>query len=150
MINQEKYKDQGKYGFQRPEPITHTSYHWFFGCLPPVRWTRLGNWEFFHMSERLSGSMVMWAATNNDGIYLEFQDLDTISNNEVYEILEQGACELIHKHTHIDYRGRIDGEPSCIFLCPDTGVTALDLIKNLPIDVKHEKLAYAYKKELAA
>ncbi|MBF84608.1 MAG: hypothetical protein CL489_09050 [Acidobacteria bacterium] len=57
----------------------------------------------------------------------------------------QKDINLIWKHTHNDYRGKLGGKKSILVL--QNGVTTLSTIENLPDDVFEEKLKMAKRKE---
>ena len=55
--------------------------------LPPSRWSHIGQWDVFHISERLTGNLVSWYAKSNDKAYT-FDNLASISKAEIFEILQ--------------------------------------------------------------
>lgn len=59
-----------------PEEIDAERFHYALNVLPPCRWSLYSGVELFHISERLSGSLVAWYA-HLDGRYWSLVDLST-------------------------------------------------------------------------
>lgn len=62
-----------------PLEITRERYWEMLEVLPPCKWRKRGCWEMFHISERLTGNLVSWFATDGDKYY-EFTDQDCASD----------------------------------------------------------------------
>lgn len=77
------------YGQMPVKPITKDRFHEMLEILPPQRWYRGEQMEWFHMSERLSGDYVSWFARVG-GNYYEFQDLYTLEKSAIARILCEG------------------------------------------------------------
>jgi len=80
------YHDALKTGLTK---ISEESWYDALEVLPPCRYTQIGLWEVFHLSEAISGPIVCWYAKNTTGeIYLSFQDNCHLKEQELQEILE--------------------------------------------------------------
>lgn len=75
-----------------PEPITKEDWHEMLNCLPPSRWHSVGDFNVFHMCERLTGTLVSWFARQGSGIVLNhwtFTDHAHISDADLLAKLEK-------------------------------------------------------------
>lgn len=74
----------------KPERISRERYWEMLEVLPPCRW----GGGFFHVSERITGSLVSWFL-EADGKYWEFTNLDYIKQSELDKIKSE-CLEGIH------------------------------------------------------
>jgi len=65
--------DGSRYGIKPPWRIDEKRFWYLLEVLPPCKWRRMSDGESFHISERLSGSIVTWAVRIGSD-YFELQD----------------------------------------------------------------------------
>lgn len=59
-------------------------------CLPPCRWHHVGGAEVFHVSERITGNVVTWAARVSDAECYTFDDSATLTDAELRARIDAG------------------------------------------------------------
>ena len=73
-----------------PQEIDIERFTEWLECLPPCKWKRVGNGEAFHVSERISGSIVTWCVRLGDR-YFSLNATDRLSAEEASTICRRAA-----------------------------------------------------------
>lgn len=66
-----------------PKHITASQYDYALEVLPPRRWHDVGSWSVHHVSERITGNLVNWYATNQNGAHYEWIDDARITDEQI-------------------------------------------------------------------
>lgn len=72
----------------KPLRITEDRFDWMLNVLPPCRWHRVGGFEVFHVSERLTGPLVSWFA-HRGADYWEFTEDCRLSDGALAVLLSE-------------------------------------------------------------
>jgi len=67
-----------------PVEIDHDKFWYWLECLPPCKWYRGGNTEAFHISERITESIVTWCVRVGER-YFSLQDTDKLLPKQAIE-----------------------------------------------------------------